>query len=173
MSFYDASSLSNFPLGVVEIERLREAMHIKNRLDRCAFLTSLFAFSLGFSSFYFLGLLDFSNVSGSGIVVISHLVLSGILSFLVSSFIIGYFLPVSIDINGVTYVSRCWDLRYVDLEQEIPSEALDCRRMTDGAKRFYSNIRVQRRPFLSFEARLLYESYNDVRQGKRDVFLEQ
>lgn len=173
MSFDDASFISSYPLKEGEIERLREIIYAKYKLDRFVFLLTFILFMFGgflLCIFDLLPQYNFSSELGFG--VTSYLLLSVLFAFTASSFTVGYLAPVSIEIDGVNYVSQYWDLRYIDIPNEIPSEALDKSNMTDGAKRFFDNVCSQGRPFMSFEAQLLYESYSGVKQGRKDVFSE-
>ncbi|MBU2895642.1 hypothetical protein [Vibrio hepatarius] len=69
-----------------------------------------------------------------GVVVTSYCICSVLISFATSNLVVGYLIPVSIEVDGVNYVSQSWDLRYIDILSEIPSEALDKSKMADGAR---------------------------------------
>lgn len=174
MSFDDASFISNYPLKDGEIERLREIIYAKYRIDRIVFILTFFLLIfVGFFLCFSETLNQFEIIRNEiGVVVTSYCICSVLISFAVSSLIVGYLFPVSIEVDGVNYVSQSWDLRYIDILSEIPSEALDKSKMTEGARRFFDNVSCQGRPFVSFEAQLLYESYIGVRQGRKDVFSE-
>ncbi|ELP5902249.1 hypothetical protein QTV49_004272 [Vibrio vulnificus] len=172
-SYDDASFFSEFPLKDGEIERLRGIICAKYKLDRLVFLLTLLSLLLGAE---LVGIFDMLAQYDSwvelGVGLICYFVLCILFTFAASSFAVGYLMPVSIKIDGVNYVSEYWDLRYIDIFNEIPSEALDKLNMTEGAIRFFDNVCSLGRPFMSFEAQLLYESYSGLRNGRKDVFSE-